>query len=171
MQSAREGLWQARSRELWIPITLIVIGAALELLQFFFLLYTYLSHWTHVSFPSLSLEAGYLFLALGPLGLPLLALGAALFLFMNLKAQSGVATWSRRLLVAGALLMVVGGGVLSAYYVATYQYLASHHVFSSEMYQWGALGGMLNVLGIVSTMVASVLLIRCFRRGVLSIAK
>jgi len=171
MQSAKEGLWQARSRGLWIPIALMVIGAALELLSFFFMLYVYLPQWTNVSFPSPSLEAGYLFLALGQLGLPLFALGAALFLFMNLKAQPGVATWSRRLLVVGALLMVVGESVLSAYEVAAYQYLASHHVFSYEMYQWETLGGMLNVLGIVSAMVASVLLIRCFRRGVLSIAK
>jgi hypothetical protein len=149
----------------------MVIGAALELLQFFFGLYTYLLQWAHVSFPNPSPETFYLFWALNPLGLPLFALGAALFLFMNLKAQPGVATWSRRLLVVGALLMIVGGSVLSAYEVATYQYFARHHVFSYEMYQWAALGGMLNVLGIVSAMVASVLLIRCFRRGVLSIAK
>ena len=90
-------------KALWVPLLMMGISAAINLVWLIYYLYLYVSE-----SPSISIDMSFLFSAIRTLSVPLFVLGIAVLLMLLTNVRQGIATWSRYLFYCGALIFLIG---------------------------------------------------------------
>jgi len=161
--SSSEGPRERGPRTLRIAIWLVIAVVVIDLILFVYFVYNDLLEFTSLALPNPPTYFFEAFYAATTLSMPLLFVAVALLVHTFVRARSGTAYLGRNLLVAGAIIDIVGASINVVSYLNYWQSIQTG--FSQADFRLTAIASTISAIGFLLIVVSAALLLVGYARG------